>query len=343
MNLDNNIKEDQLIKLNEHITVTSQDGKIFISGNDFFEISSISSETTDFVFRLQSGVTANDIKSLCESHREIYDFLRAKNMIHVAFSNDHPENRTLNYLANYMFNPVESYSRLSKKHVLILGLGGIGSVIFQHLLHNGVNTFTVLDSDTVRQQDFNRQYIYSMDSVGKLKTICAREYALRVNPDAVIKVENQYVKDEQSLCDLGKSGFDLVVNGLDTPINIGTIVGNYVIVNKYPLYDVGVGVCDGEYGPLFVPGVTACPRCFASALEQSYDVVEKMLRSIPKIPPLASFGPTNSAIGSLAALQCFQFLAGVEVDQIARQYYFEFNSSSSNVFEYAESCDCWGI
>lgn len=71
--------------------------------------------------------------------------------------------------------------------IAIVGVGGIGSVVIQHLVAAGVNSFILIDGDIVDIDNFNRQLIYTFNQIGKNKVECAKNYILKINPRAEIK------------------------------------------------------------------------------------------------------------------------------------------------------------
>lgn len=76
--------------------------------------------------------------------------------------------------------------RLSKSHVCIFGLGGVGAAAAMDLVRSGVGTLTVFDFDTIQESNLNRLYFGYRSEIGKLKTQVFIEYAKNINPNITI-------------------------------------------------------------------------------------------------------------------------------------------------------------
>src|SRR5262249_43574976 len=63
----------------------------------------------------------------------------------------------------------EMQRRLGWAHVLLLGVGGLGSNVLQSLAGLGVGRLTLLDQDTVAERNFARQFLYRRRDLGQSK------------------------------------------------------------------------------------------------------------------------------------------------------------------------------
>ena len=61
-------------------------------------------------------------------------------------------------------------ARLRESHVLILGVGGLGSNVLQNLCGLGVGRLTLVDFDVVEPRNFARQFVYRAADIGALET-----------------------------------------------------------------------------------------------------------------------------------------------------------------------------
>ena len=75
---------------------------------------------------------------------------------------------TKSYLEVYT-NQNINMEELNKKRVFIIGLGGIGCEIINHLVGVGIKYFTILDFDNVDSTNLNRQYLYNDCDISKSK------------------------------------------------------------------------------------------------------------------------------------------------------------------------------
>lgn len=75
----------------------------------------------------------------------------------------------------------EGQARLARTTVLIVGVGGLGSVVAQSLCAAGVGHLTVIDHDRVEESNLHRQPLYRMRDIGALKAKAAHDALLEAN------------------------------------------------------------------------------------------------------------------------------------------------------------------
>lgn len=76
----------------------------------------------------------------------------------------------------------DALGRLSRSHVAVFGLGGVGSYAAEALARSGVGELTLVDSDVVDVTNINRQIIALRSTVGRPKTEVMRDRVLDINP-----------------------------------------------------------------------------------------------------------------------------------------------------------------
>ena len=76
--------------------------------------------------------------------------------------------------------------RLSQCHVILFGLGGVGSYAAECLARSGVGELTIVDSDTVALTNLNRQLEALHSTLGQPKAEAVAARLRDINPEAVI-------------------------------------------------------------------------------------------------------------------------------------------------------------
>jgi len=98
--------------------------------------------------------------------------------------------------------------------VLMVGAGGIGCELLKNLVLSGFQNITIIDLDTIDVSNLNRQFLFQKQHVGKSKSACAKEAALRFAPECAIEsLHGSIMKDEYNR-DWFKQ-FNIVLNALD--------------------------------------------------------------------------------------------------------------------------------
>jgi tRNA A37 threonylcarbamoyladenosine dehydratase len=84
----------------------------------------------------------------------------------------------------------ESLRRLQQAHVMVVGVGGVGSWAAESLVRSGIGTLTLVDFDDVCVTNFNRQLHALGGRIGEPKAAVMAERLRQVNPSAVVQVED---------------------------------------------------------------------------------------------------------------------------------------------------------
>ncbi len=103
---------------------------------------------------------------------------------------------------------------LSKKCVLVAGLGGVGGYTLEALARAGIENFKIIDFDTVEESNINRQIIALKSTIGQQKTDLFEQRLKDINPNIIVKTYNQFYSKE--LNNEIFEGVDFVVDAIDT-------------------------------------------------------------------------------------------------------------------------------
>ena len=90
----------------------------------------------------------------------------------------------------------EGIEKLQKAHVLIAGVGGVGSFAAEMVTRAGVGTITIVDADTVKASNRNRQLpaLSSTECQTKVEVMAAR--LMDINPELQLNIYSTFLKDE---------------------------------------------------------------------------------------------------------------------------------------------------
>ena len=104
---------------------------------------------------------------------------------------------------------------LSKAHVLVFGIGGVGSYVVEALARSGVGTLTLVDNDEVMISNINRQLVALHSTIGKFKTEVAKARVKDINPNILVHTYQTFYDAQTSrLFDFKE--YDYVVDAIDT-------------------------------------------------------------------------------------------------------------------------------
>ncbi|MEN9415781.1 MAG: hypothetical protein RLZ62_2085 [Bacteroidota bacterium] len=130
--------------------------------------------------------------------------------------NDTPASPSPNWLQRtQLLLGEESIDQLKNLHVLVIGLGGVGSYAAEFLARAGVGRMTIVDGDTVDITNTNRQLPALHSTVGQAKADVMATRIRDINPDVDLRVINSFLGPEE-VRDLISPEFDYVFDCIDS-------------------------------------------------------------------------------------------------------------------------------
>lgn len=105
--------------------------------------------------------------------------------------------------------------RFKQSHVLIAGVGGVGSWVVEALGRSGIGKITLVDMDEVCVSNVNRQIMALDSTVGKSKVDVLRDRLIDINPSGNIDAKFSFVTSN-NVADLILSDLSYVVDATDS-------------------------------------------------------------------------------------------------------------------------------
>jgi len=87
----------------------------------------------------------------------------------------------------------EGLARLRAAHVVVAGIGGVGSWCAESLARSGVGGLTLIDLDHVAESNVNRQLHALTSTLGQAKTAAMSERIAQINPDCRVRAVEDFV------------------------------------------------------------------------------------------------------------------------------------------------------
>ena len=122
----------------------------------------------------------------------------------------------------------EAIEKLSKVHIAIFGVGGVGGYVAESLARTGVGHFTLIDNDVVSITNINRQIIADTTTIGQAKVDVMKDRILKINPTATVEMKKMFFLEENDEIDF--QSFDYIVDAIDT---VKAKIALVVTANKY--------------------------------------------------------------------------------------------------------------
>ena len=183
--------------------------------------------------------------------------------------------------------------KLRQAHVLIAGVGGLGSPVAIYLACAGIGKLTLVDSDAVDLSNLNRQILHGEGDIGEQKVISAARKLEKLNATVKVIPLAMKITGENFLGLLQE--VDLVMDCMD---NMATrfILNEGCVKAGIPLIHGGIYGMMGEITTI-IPGQTPCFECIFP-------------RDVEGKRPFPVFGFTPALIASLQVMEATKLLAG---------------------------------
>jgi tRNA A37 threonylcarbamoyladenosine dehydratase len=104
-------------------------------------------------------------------------------------------------------------SRAAAAHIVVVGIGGVGSWAAEALARSGVGRLTLIDLDHVAESNINRQVQALESTLGAAKVVAMSERIAAINPACVVSVVEEFI-DERNLATLIPP-CDAVIDAID--------------------------------------------------------------------------------------------------------------------------------
>ncbi|MFN3716277.1 MAG: ThiF family adenylyltransferase [Thiobacillus sp.] len=113
-----------------------------------------------------------------------------------------------------LLNPDEQ-GKLARAHVLVAGLGGVGSYCAEALARAGVGRLTIIDHDVVAKSNINRQLPALLSTVGQPKAALMAARIRDINPQCQLVVLREFLVPE-TVANIIPADADFVIDCIDS-------------------------------------------------------------------------------------------------------------------------------
>lgn len=106
-------------------------------------------------------------------------------------------------------------AKLQNSHVLVVGMGGVGSFAAEFICRAGVGEMTIVDGDVVDPSNRNRQLPALSTTHGLSKATVMGERLLDINPALKLHIRHEFITPDTA-ADLVSQHYDYVVDAIDS-------------------------------------------------------------------------------------------------------------------------------
>jgi hypothetical protein len=237
------LREDHFLK------VEARPGECLVGGPRGIRLFDLDDSQISLLKQLASdGLLLSARSSTSPSCRALVDALELRDLL---ISHVSDCSRTDLWASHLPAELRDAYQMLGSKRVAIVGCGGTGSIVADHLARGGVKSFVLVDYAKVDEPDLNRQLPYSRSDIGRLKTEALAKHLFENWGAAATRSDEKVEGTDQLKGLLAEKPIDLIVCCADTPsLVIQIIVARAAQMLGSAALFGSVGISDFVWGPL---------------------------------------------------------------------------------------------
>jgi len=160
-------------------------------------------------------------------------------------------------------------AQLKAFKVCVVGCGGLGGYVIEHLARLGIGHITAVDGDVFEESNLNRQLLSDESSIGKSKAGQAETRAAQINSDVRVTAVTEYLTEDNGEKLL--KGHDIIIDALDN-IKTRLMMEKEAQRLKIPLVH---GAIAGWYGQVCVimPGTPVYGKIYSESTDKGIESV----------------------------------------------------------------------
>ncbi|WP_343683114.1 tRNA threonylcarbamoyladenosine dehydratase [Acinetobacter baylyi] len=140
----------------------------------------------------------------------------------------------------------DAFNHYEKSHVMVIGIGGVGSWAVEALARTAIGEITLVDMDVLAASNINRQLPALSSTLGQEKADIMAERCRQINPHVKINIVDDFLSAD-NVADILVSQPDVVLDCIDD-VKAKLALMLYCRFNKIPL--IVSGGAGGKLDPL---------------------------------------------------------------------------------------------
>ncbi|OUU75386.1 MAG: hypothetical protein CBC29_03560 [Methylococcaceae bacterium TMED69] len=152
---------------------------------------------------------------------------------------------------------IEGQEKINSSKAVLIGLGGLGSVISMYLASSGIGRIVLIDHDEVEISNLQRQIIFQTEDIGKKKALIAQKFLQKLNP--LVKIDTCIEKVQKCSTELIQDANVFI----DASDNFETrfFLNELSLKNKIPLVSGAAVRFEGQISVFNLKPDSPCYHC----------------------------------------------------------------------------------
>jgi adenylyltransferase/sulfurtransferase len=187
----------------------------------------------------------------------------------------------------------QGQQKINNAAILVVGVGGLGSIISLYLTSIGVGRIGLVDGDIVSMNNLHRQILYNTSEIGKSKVDCAKNNLLLKNDSVIIQTFDCYL-DDLNVEQIAEN-YSIIIDGLDN-IKTRYIIDDYCRKNKKPYIYGGITDFSGQISVFNYNGSKSYSDLFPRLENPNENIYKSESGVLPILPGIIGLLQVNEAI-----------------------------------------------
>ena len=224
---------------------------------------------------------------------------------------------------------VKGQEKIKNSHVLIIGMGGLGSPAAMYLAAAGVGSLTIVDNDRVEQSNLQRQIAHKMGALNLAKVVSAKDTLQNLNPKIKIRAIEAEANEELLHEILSRNSFDAIVDCTDNFDSRFTI-NEASVKSQTPLVSATAVAFSGQIALFNQQRKHACYQCLYSNVDlPEGDCADQGILS-----------PVVGTMGTLQATETLKIILGLQHKDTSRLVKYDAINSEFKTFDIPKDPTC---
>lgn len=224
---------------------------------------------------------------------------------------------------------VEGQERIKNSHVLVIGLGGLGSPASMYLAAAGVGKMTIVDNDQVERSNLQRQIAHSVGALNLPKVISAKETLHRINPNIDIRSIEAEANSELLSELVGQENFVAILDCTDN-FSSRFAINKISVQTQTPLISASAVAFSGQLSVFNRSSEHACYQCLYSNVDlPEGDCADQGILS-----------PVVGTMGTLQATETLKLILNLQADASSIFVQYQSLQSSFKTFKIPKDPQC---
>ncbi len=202
---------------------------------------------------------------------------------------------------------IEGQQKLQDSHVVIMGIGGLGSPAAMYLTAAGIGKLTLVDFDSVENSNLQRQIVHNTNTIGVSKVNSAKKTLLALNPEITIQCIDKKLS-ENELKPLFKDA-NCVIDATD---NFATRfdINRACVAQKTPLVSAAAIQYEGQISVF--DSRNKHSACYACLYQEGGDALfEEEEKEPTNCSDNGILAPVVGILGSMQALETIKIICTI--------------------------------